>query len=112
MNDIDITDSQATRSAAFNAAMRTLPLRGTQLDIVRVMRQAHAAGVIDLSGRELQQLFEQAYGRRIDASTIAARVNSMVAAGVLQRCAVRMCTVTGVKISPFRAVPEQIRMVA
>lgn len=80
---------------------------------------AQRNGVLDLSGREIQQRYEQQYsieqGRdvRIEMSSVSSRVNALVSAGRLERLEVaRACSVTGSNILPVRVPMMQARLVA
>jgi 1,2-phenylacetyl-CoA epoxidase catalytic subunit len=74
---------------------------------------AQRNGIDDLSGKEIQARYELQYGQRIEASSVASRVNNLVTAGRLERVKVaRPCKVTGRDIHPVRVPMKQVRLVA
>lgn len=69
-------------------------------------------GVADLSGREIQARYRTTYpGKDIDTGTVSARVNSLIAAKLLERCPDRLCSITGKTVGPVRPVAQQTRLV-
>ena len=87
-------------------------LRGQQRDVLDIVIAAHRNGVDDLSGREIQARYRTTYpGKDIDTGTVSARVNSLVAAKLLERCPERLCSITGKTVGPVRAVAQQSRLV-
>jgi hypothetical protein len=67
--------------------------------------------VQDLSGREIQARYAMTHsGKTIDTGTISARVNSLIAAGLLERLPERRCSITNKSVGPVRAVAHQTRM--
>lgn len=87
-------------------------LRGQQLDVFEVVVAAHRNGVADLSGREIQARYRMLHpGKDIDTGTISARVNSLIASKLLERCPERPCSITGVVVGPVRPVAQQARLV-
>ena len=73
---------------------------------------AQRNGADDMSGREIQAAYERLTGKRIDASSISSRINSLVAAGRLVRLDIsRACKVTGNNILPVRVPATQARLV-
>lgn len=71
--------------------------------IFAVVVLARRAGVVDMSMREIQRDMELVEGKRIDLSTISARVNGLVAAKRLHRQhdAPRACSFSGRLIFPL-----------
>lgn len=74
--------------------------------------QLQRLGARDASMREVQQHLERHMGRRVDVSSISARVNELEAAKrvVRDRSCSRPCTVTGQAVHPLSVPPEQRRM--
>lgn len=73
---------------------------------------AQRNGTDDLSGKEIQERYEHLYSKRIDASSVSARINNLIAAKRLERLAtVRPCRVTGHDIHPVRVPATQARLV-
>lgn len=68
----------------------------------------------DASMREVQNHLERHLGRRVDVSSISARVNELEAANrvVRDREMTRLCRVTQQSIHPLRLAPAQRRMFA
>lgn len=76
--------------------------------ILHVMRQAHAAGVKDLSSKEIRGLIHEQLGLYFDMSDLTSPINRLVAAGRLERLKEqRQCRVSGNDIAPLRLVPKQ-----
>ena len=97
------------------AALQAIGLLGMKTradDIYLVIATACKAGVEDLTGREIQALYERRYGRRIESGTISARVSELLAAQrILRRPQTRICTVTRKVAAPVYVVMKQTRMV-
>ena len=86
-------------------------IKGQQRDVLDIVVAAHRNGVADLSGREIQARYRQTYpGKDIDTGTVSARVNSLIAAKLLERCPERLCTITSKLIGPVRPVAQQARL--
>lgn len=105
---------RATKEASYLALeqMGLIGLKTVADDVYLVIAAACRTGAIDLTRREVQALFEQRFERRIDASSISARVNELVAAErVLERKDNRACTVTGNMVGAVYVVAKQTRLV-
>jgi hypothetical protein len=88
-------------------------IKGQQRDVLDIVLAAHRNGVADLSGREIQARYRISYpGKDIDTGTVSARVNSLIAAKLLERCPDRLCSITSKTVGPVRPVAQQARMVA
>lgn len=76
--------------------------------------QLQRLGAKDASMREIQQHLERHLGRRVDVSSISARVAELETAQRVARDRgyTRACLVTGQQIHPLSATPEQRRMFA
>lgn len=102
-----------TKDAQF-AALQSIGLLGMKTradDVLLVIATACKAGVEDLTGREIQALYERRYGRRIESGTISARVSELLAARrILRRPQTRICTVTREIAAPVYVVMKQTRM--
>lgn len=96
------------------AALSAIGLLGMKTradDVLLVIATACRAGVDDLTGREIQTLYERRYGRRIESGTISARVSELLAARrILRRPQTRICTVTREVAAPVYVVMKQVRM--
>lgn len=104
----------ATKDAQMAAlsAMGLLGMKTRADDVLLVIATACRAGVDDLTGREIQTLYERRYGRRIESGTISARVSELLAARrILRRPQTRICTVTREIAAPVYVVMKQTRMV-
>lgn len=78
--------------------------------ICDICARQQRAGAADLSGKEVQRMYELIYSERIEAGTVSARINALVAAKRLERLSVtRACTVTGRDIHPVRVPVTQAR---
>lgn len=103
-----------TKDAQF-AALQSIGLLGMKTradDVLLVIATACKAGVEDLTGREIQALYERRYGRRIESGTISARVSELLLAQrILRRPQTRICTVTREVAAPVYVVMKQTRMV-
>ena len=94
------------------SAMGLLGMKTRADDVLLVIATACRAGVDDLTGREIQTLYERRYGRRIESGTISARVSELLAARrILRRPQTRICTVTREIAAPVYVVMKQTRMV-
>lgn len=102
-----------TKDAQFSALqnMGLLGLKTRADDVLLVIATACRAGVDDLTGREIQALYEQRYGRRIESGTISARVSELLTAQrILRRPQTRICTVTREVAAPVYVMMKQVRM--
>ncbi len=97
------------------AALQGMGLIGLKTradDIYLIVATACKNGADDLTGREIQALYERRYGRRIESGTISARVSELLAAQrILRRPQTRLCTVTRKVAAPVYVVMKQTRMV-
>lgn len=97
------------------AALQGMGLIGLKTradDIYLIVATACKNGADDLTGREIQALYERRYGRRIESGTISARVSELLAAQrILRRAQTRLCTVTRKVAAPVYVVMKQTRMV-
>ena len=103
----------STKEASFQALanMGLLGLKKGADDVYLVIALACRAGVTDLTRREVRELAEKRFERRIDDSWISARVNELVTAQrVLERPVNRVCTVTGNSVGAVYVVMKQTRM--
>lgn len=78
--------------------------------ILHVLRQAHAAGVKDLSAMEIRErlLLEFPGCGAFYPNTLTSPIARLIAAGVVERLRThRSCSVTGKDIAPLRLVPRQ-----
>jgi hypothetical protein len=101
------------KDAQFVALQRMglIGLKSRADDIFLIIATACRAGVDDLTGREIQALYERRYGRRIESGTISARVSELLAARrILRRPQSRVCTVTREMAAPVYVVMKQVRM--
>lgn len=106
-------DKPVNTSAKALSAIRAPELKQLQDKIHDICVAAQRNGYDDLSGKEIQARYELLYGQRIEASSVASRVNNLVTAGRLERLQqVRPCTVTGHDIHPVRVPMKQARLVA
>ena len=88
-------------------------MKGQQRDVLDIILAAHRNGVADLSGREIQARYRISYpGKDIDTGTVSARVNSLLAAKLLERGPERPCSITGKTVGPVRPVAQQARLAA
>lgn len=93
----------------------SMPRRKSLLDeIETAITQLQRLGARDASMREIQQHLERHLGRRVDVSSISARVNELESANRVarDRTCTRPCLVTGQAIHPLSIVPQQRRMFA
>lgn len=83
-------------------------------DIVTVVTTLQRRGQPDVSRREIQFQYEASIGKRIEMSTVSARVNDLVAAARLEVSPIkRMCRVNQkAEISPVRVPLQQTRLTA
>lgn len=80
--------------------------------LLAILRDAHAAGVRDMTGAELVAHYEARHGERIETGRVAARLSELADRKLVERLPdERVCTVTGYMARPVRAVPQQGRLV-
>lgn len=106
-----LANTAQTSAQSLNAVgQRTIKHLQDQIHDICMAAQRNGFG--NLSGKEIQAKYELIYGKRIDASSISARVNGLIAAGRLERVAIaRACQVTGRDIHPVRVPATQARLV-
>jgi hypothetical protein len=107
------TKPRATKEASFQslANIGLLGIKKDSDDIYLVIALACRAGAVDLTRREIRELAEQRFERRIDSSWISRCVNDLVKAQrVLERPDNRVCTVTGNMVGAVYVVMKQQRM--
>jgi hypothetical protein len=110
LDEVALPTKEAQCQALTNMGLIGLKTRAD--DVYLVIATACRAGVQDLTGREIQSLYERRYGRRIESGTISARVSELIAAHrVLRRPVTRVCTVTGEMAAPVYVVMKQVRLV-
>ncbi len=105
--------AHSTKEASFLALanMGLLGLKKGADDVYLVVALSCRAGVADLTRREIRELAEKRFERRIDDSWISARVNELVTAQrVIERPVNRVCTVTGNSVGAVYVVMKQTRM--
>ena len=105
---------RATKEASYLALgqLGLVGLKTSADDVYLVIAAACKAGAADLTRRELQALFEKRFERRMDASSISARVNELVTAQrVFERKDNRVCGVTGNMVGAVYVVMKQTRLV-
>jgi hypothetical protein len=97
-------------SAQALGAMGNKPTARRDAEVCDIVIAAWRNGIADMSGREIQQVYEFQHSKRIDTSTIAGCLNRLVTAKRLERVAERPCNVTGFNIAPVRPVAHQVRL--
>jgi hypothetical protein len=105
---------RATKEASFQslANIGLLGIKKDSDDIYLVIALACRSGAIDLTRREIRELAEVRFERRIDSSWISRCVNDLVKAQrVLERPDNRVCTVTGNMVGAVYVVMKQVRLV-
>jgi len=105
---------RATKEASFQslANIGLLGIKKDSDDIYLVIALACRAGAVDLTRREIRELAEARFERRIDSSWISRCVNDLVKAQrVLERPDNRVCTVTGNMVGAVYVVMKQVRLV-
>ena len=101
----------AHTSAQSLAALSNTTKKGQLDQIFDICLSAQRNGVEDLSGKEIQQRYELQYGKRIESSTVAGRVNDLVTVKRLEKLTFsRSCAVTGRDIHPVRVPATQARL--
>lgn len=110
MQSQQVTTAQSSAQALQALGQRK---RKTQADVIHdICSLAQRSRAADISGGEIQELYERIHEKRIDRGTVSARVNELVAAKRLERVAVkRMCSVTKSDICPVRVPLAQARLV-
>lgn len=104
---------RATKEASFQslANIGLLGIKKDSDDIYLVIALACRSGAVDLTRREIRELAEARFERRIDSSWISRCVNDLVKAQrVLERPDNRLCTVTGNMVGAVYVVMKQQRM--
>ncbi len=87
--------------------------RKQQVDIIfDVVVAACRNGAIDLSLREIAQLYAAAHGKLIDVGTVSGRVTELIVAQRLVRLpgAARPCSISGKTVAPVTVPAKQARM--
>lgn len=88
-------------------------LKGQQREVLDIVVAAVRNGARDMTGKEIQARYRALNsGKDIDAGTVSARVNSLIAAKLLERSERRACFVTGLMVGPVRPVAQQARLAA
>lgn len=78
-------------------------------DVYQVISKACAAGVKDLSLREIKHLYQDTFSRDIDVSTVSARVNALVNKGRLVHAPEsRLCRWSTRSVLPVSLAPTQL----
>lgn len=106
MTSTAIADTSRTAYAQISPRGRVT----TTSQIEAIVTAACRSGSKGMSMQEIQEPLEQALGRRVDLSTISARVNELVAAKRLVRDTeyTRACSKSGAMIHPLRVAPKQM----
>lgn len=111
---MDITPAITRVSSAQSLEAVGLLGRASLMDKIEgicIARQRN--GAQDLSGKEIQQLYEALHGVRLESGTISARIAGLIDAGrLVRRPEQRLCAVTGRNICPVYAPAKQTRLVA
>ena len=103
-------DIQGVRAIPSTVPVKVLKHLQDQIHDICVTAQRN--GHDDMSGKEIQERYEAIYGKRIDASSVSARINNLVAAHRLVRLETqRPCRITGRDIHPVRVPLTQARLV-
>ena len=105
---------RATKEASFQALANIglLGIKKDSDDVYLVIALACRSGVADLTRREIRELGEQRFERRMDSGWISRCVNDLVKAQrVLERPDNRACTVTGNMVGVVYVVAKQVRLV-
>jgi hypothetical protein len=98
MLDAAITTRDASAQALRSLNVPMLKTMGDQIEWI--VRTAIRAGALNITRREIQARYEATFMRRIDTSSVSARVNALVAAKRLQEHPdSRKCTITGHDVS-------------
>jgi len=82
------TSTPSTTSHTSAQALAALGNTGKKImldQIEDICLAAQRNGADDLSGKEIQQRYELQYGKRIESSTVAGRVNDLVTVRRLER---------------------------
>lgn len=103
---VGITSREASARALDQVGIRG---RKTQLDeVMDIVRGAQMHGAESLTRREIRQRWERLSSKRIDTSTVSARVNDLLAAGRLVASQEpRICNVTGKLVTTVFAPRKQ-----
>lgn len=98
-------------SAAARDALGWPQISKQAQQVLEVVRIAHRAGIVDLTGRELRAWWQKVHvGGDIDTSTIAARFNELISARRLERLPRRLCIYSQKPAGPVRIVAQQVRL--
>lgn len=120
MQDTDITPpavlarraTQGTSADAYSA-LGLKAVQGQARAIFDVVLGAQKAGARDMSLREIREAYERRCNKRIDVSSVSARVNNLIAMGWLERRAeVRPCSISNAGVRPVFVPAKQARMFA
>lgn len=107
----DETSPGKVSSAQARDALGMRALGGQQREVLDIVLAAARNGVADLTGKEIQARYRQLTGKDIDAGTVSARLNSLLAGKLLERAPRRQCTVSKLMVGPVRPVAQQARLV-
>jgi hypothetical protein len=109
---LDVAKDQACHtSAAAQARADVGSWHNQQAEVLDICLAAARNGIADLSGREIKARYRQSHpGKDIDTGTISARVSSLLAAKLLERCPERLCSITSKMVRPVRPVAQQQRI--
>lgn len=98
MLDATLTTKDSSAQAFKSLHLPVLKTMGDQIEWI--VRNAIRAGALNLTRREIQARYESTFMRRIDANSVSARVNALVAAKRLQEHPEsRKCSITGHDVS-------------
>lgn len=79
--------------------------------VLEVMRIAHRAGVVDMTGQELRKWYQRVHaGKDIDSGAMAGRLNELAAGKRIEKLPRRLCTVTCKPAAPHKVVAQQARL--
>ena len=101
----------SSTSAQALAAIGNKALAASCTRLLDICIAGQRNGAVDFSSREIQSLYEAQFSQRIEAGTISARVNELVASKRLVRSLVsRPCVVTGRPVHAVFAPATQVRL--
>ena len=105
-------DARITGIDTKGDAYRATPQRKRQhqaqklFDCLRALERLH--GLEGVTAREIQAAYEAQFAKRIDSSTVAARLHAMREAGeIYHGTQARKCSVTGKMVMPNFTTPQQ-----
>lgn len=81
------------------------------MDLIEaVVAAAHARGLRDMSGKEIQDEYNRLHGQFVEMSTLSGRIHSMIESGRLERDELhtRPCRITGQQIAPVKLPVVQV----